>query len=96
MWVAAGKPGRARRLYEQALQAVTAGGPPYPRATADLHVGLAELDRELNDLTSAEAHLESTRVLGERASITENQHRWHVVMAQVVRGLAVGAKISVQ
>ena len=37
MWVAAGKPSRARRLYEQALQTVTANGPPYPRATADLH-----------------------------------------------------------
>ena len=50
MWVASGRPGRARRLYEQALQTATAGGPPYPRATADLHVGLAELDRELDDL----------------------------------------------
>jgi LuxR family maltose regulon positive regulatory protein len=83
MWLAAGRPGRARRLYEQALRTVTAGGPPYPRATADLHVGLADLDRELDDLTSAEAHLETARVLGERASITENRHRWYVVMAQV-------------
>lgn len=31
MWVAAGRPGRARRLYEQSLHAVTAGGAPYPR-----------------------------------------------------------------
>jgi LuxR family transcriptional regulator, maltose regulon positive regulatory protein len=83
MWVASGRPRRARRLYEQALQTATAGGPPYPRATADLHVGLAELDRELDDLTSAETHLETARVLGERASITENQHRWYVAMAQV-------------
>ena len=83
MWVAAGKPGRARRLYEQALQTITADGPPYPRAVADLHVGLAELDRELDDIPSAEEHLESARVLGERASITENRHRWYVVMAQV-------------
>ena len=83
MWVAAGKPGRARRLYEQALQTVTANGPPYPRATADLHVGLAELDRELDDLTSAEEHLELARVLAERASITENRYRRYVVMAQV-------------
>ena len=50
MWVASGRPSRARRLYEQTLQTATAGGPPYPRATADLHVGLAELDRELDDL----------------------------------------------
>jgi ATP/maltotriose-dependent transcriptional regulator MalT len=83
MWVASGRPGRARRLYEQALQTATAAGPPYPRATADLHVGLGELDRELDDLPSAESHLESARVLGERASITENRHRWYVLMAQV-------------
>jgi LuxR family transcriptional regulator, maltose regulon positive regulatory protein len=83
MWVAAGRPSRARRLYEQALQTATAGGPPYPRATADLHVGLAELDRELGDLSDATEHLESARVLGERASITENRHRWYVVLAQV-------------
>jgi LuxR family maltose regulon positive regulatory protein len=81
--VAAGRPGRARRLYEQALQSATGGGEPYPRATADLHVGLAELDRELDDLQSAEAHLERARVLGERASITENRHRWFVAMAQL-------------
>ncbi len=83
MEVAAGRPSRARRLFEQALQTATATGPPYPRATADLHVGLAELDRELDDLPSAEDHLERARVLGERASITENRYRWYVVMAQV-------------
>jgi LuxR family maltose regulon positive regulatory protein len=83
MWVTSGLPSRARRLYEQALRTATAGGEPYPRATADLHVGLAELDRELGDLPSAEAHLETARVLGERASITENRHRWFVAMAQV-------------
>ncbi len=83
MWVAAGRPGRARRLYEQALLSATGNGEPYPRAIADLHVGLAELDRELDDLTSAEAHLERARILGERGSITENRHRWFVAMAHV-------------
>jgi ATP/maltotriose-dependent transcriptional regulator MalT len=80
MEVASGRPGRARRLYEQALQTAIDSG---ARATADLHVGLAELDRELDDLPSAEEHLESARVLGERASITENRYRRYVVMAQV-------------
>ena len=83
MEVASGRPGRARRLFEQALHTATAGGAPHPRATADLHVGLAELDRELDDLAGAEAHLETARVIGERGSITENRHRWFVVMAQV-------------
>jgi LuxR family maltose regulon positive regulatory protein len=83
MWVALGRPGRARQLYERSLQRATGGGEPYPRATADLHVGLAELDRELDDLTSAEDHLETARVLGQRASITENRYRWYVAMADV-------------
>jgi LuxR family maltose regulon positive regulatory protein len=81
LWLASGRPSRARKLYEQALRKATGSGEPFPRATADLHVGLAELDRELDDLASAEAHLESARVLGERASITENRHRWYVAMA---------------
>jgi LuxR family maltose regulon positive regulatory protein len=83
MWGAAGRPSRARRLHEEALRTATAGSEPYPRATADLHVGLAELDRELGDLASAEAHLESARALRERASITENRHRWFVATAQL-------------
>lgn len=83
MWVAAGRPGRARRLFEQALTRATGGGEPSPRAAADLHVGLAELDRELDDLAGAEAHLETARVLARRASITENRHRWYVTMALV-------------
>jgi LuxR family maltose regulon positive regulatory protein len=83
IWIAAGRPSRARRLFEEGLQTAIGNGEPYPRATADLHVGLAELDRELDDLPSAEAHLETARVLAERASITENRHRRPVVMAQV-------------
>jgi LuxR family maltose regulon positive regulatory protein len=87
MWVAAGRPSRARRLHEAALATATAGGEPYPRATADLHVGLAELDRELGDLSGAEAHLDTARELRERASITENRHRWFVARAQLREAL---------
>ena len=85
MWVASGRPGRARRLCEQALQTATDGGGPVPRATADLHVGLAELDRELDDLTSAEAHLETARVLA-RADLD------HREPAPLVRGHGAGAR----
>ena len=83
MWVAAGRPSRARGSTSRRCATATGHGEPYPRATADLHVGLAELDRELDDLAGAEAHLETARVLAERASITENRHRWSVAMAQV-------------
>ena len=83
MWITAGRPLRARRLYEQALATATERGEPYPRATPDLHVGLAELDRELDDLVSAEAHLDTARALGEHGSITENRHRRYVALAQL-------------
>ncbi len=83
MWVAAGRPSRARRLYELALRTATAGGEPYPRATADLHVGLAELDRERDELAAAAEHLRTARALAEHGSITENRHRWFVAMAQL-------------
>jgi LuxR family maltose regulon positive regulatory protein len=87
MWIASGRPNTARRLYEQALTTATtvttAGGAPSPRAVPDLHVGLAELDRELGDLTGARERLEIARRLAEGGSITENRHRWFVAMAQV-------------
>ena len=83
MWLTAGRPHRARELYERALVTATQGGEPYPRATADLHVGLAELDRERNDLAGAAAHLETARALRERSTITENRYRWFVAAAQV-------------
>lgn len=81
--LASGRPGRARRSYEQALRSATDGGKPYPRGVADLHVGLSELDRELGNFASAEAHLQEASVLGERASITENRHRWFTATAQL-------------
>jgi LuxR family maltose regulon positive regulatory protein len=83
LWLAAGRPSRARQTFERALALATRNGAPYPRVTADLHVGLAELDRELGDLAGAEAQLETARVLAEHGSITENRHRWYVAMAQV-------------
>lgn len=83
MWLTAGRPEEARRLYDRALATATAQGEPYPRATADLHVGLAELDLERNDLDGAQAHLDTAKTLGERASITENRHRWYVAAARL-------------
>src|SRR5690606_36903366 len=66
MWLAIGRPSRARRLYDEALASVVDAGEPYPRAAADLHVGLAELDLERGGLRGAEDHFESARLLAER------------------------------
>lgn len=81
LWLVSGQPSRARRLCEQAMQ--KAGGDQFARAAAALHVALAELDTEMDDLTSAEAHLDAARTMSERMSITGNRYRWFVATARV-------------
>ena len=83
MWLAAGRPGKARRLYQGALRVADANGDRVARATAALHVGVSEIDREGSDLESAKRHLQVAATLGERAPITESRYRWFVAMARV-------------
>jgi len=83
MWLAAGRPSKARRLYERALQVSEAHGEPVLRATPDLHVGLSELDCEVGDLEAARGHLERAAALGEGAAMTESRYRWFVAMSRV-------------
>ena len=87
MWLAAGRPDRARGLYEGALQEATdrddVRGTVTSLPTADLHVGLGELDCELGNLAEATQHLETAKVLGEGAATTENRHRWFLAMARI-------------
>jgi LuxR family maltose regulon positive regulatory protein len=85
MWLVAGRPSQARRLYERALRAAVAEGEPVAQATAELHVGLSEIDCEAGDLASAKLHLETARVFVERVSTTQSSHRWFVAMALVAR-----------
>lgn len=86
MSLVAGRPDTARALYDDALREAAARDGGCGRAvtpTADLHVGLSELDREVGDLASARRHLDTATALGERATTTENRHRWFVAMARV-------------
>ncbi|MEV4516684.1 LuxR C-terminal-related transcriptional regulator [Dactylosporangium sp. NPDC049525] len=83
MHLAAGRPGTARRLCEHMLRLAQEQGQPVPRATADLHVALSELDHEAGDLQGARRHLETAAAFGEHASTTEGRHRWFVAMARV-------------
>lgn len=83
MWLAAGRPSAAVRLYERALQVAEAHGDPVARATANLHVGISEIDREAGDLESAKRHLKQAAALGERVSMAESRYRLFVAMGRV-------------
>jgi LuxR family maltose regulon positive regulatory protein len=83
MWLAAGRPSTARRLYERALGVSEAHGEPVLRATPDLHVGLSEIDYEGGDLEAAKRHLERAAALGEGAAMAESRYRWFVAMGRI-------------
>ena len=81
--IAAGRPSRARHLYQRAMAVAEANGVPVARATAELHVGLSEMDHEAGDLDAARQHLCAATVLSERAPFTESLHRWFVARSRV-------------
>jgi len=81
--IAQGRLHEAMRTYEHSLQLATEQGEPVPRGTADLYVGMSELQREHNDLHAATQHLLRSKELGERTGIPENRYRWCVAMARI-------------
>ncbi|MEC5191908.1 MULTISPECIES: LuxR C-terminal-related transcriptional regulator [unclassified Arthrobacter] len=85
MWLAAGRPGTARGLYQEALKLADAEGDPVARATAELHVGLGDIDREAGNLAAATLHLATASAFFERAPLTESRHRWFIARALIAR-----------
>ena len=79
--VAQGRLHEAVRTYERSLRLATEQGEPV-WGTADLYVGMSELDRERDDLEAAAQQLLRSKELGEHAGLPENHHRWYVGMAR--------------
>jgi ATP/maltotriose-dependent transcriptional regulator MalT len=53
------------------------------RGTADMYVGMSELEREYNDLHAATQHLLKSKDQGEHTGFPRNPYRWRVAMAQI-------------
>jgi len=83
LWLAAGRPDTAGRLYQRALRQAEAHGDAFARATADLHVGMSETEAERGDLDGARRHLATAASLGDPAAMAESGYRWFVAMARV-------------
>jgi LuxR family maltose regulon positive regulatory protein len=58
-------------------------GTPALRGTADMHVGLAELHRERDELPVASEHLRRSEEQGEHAGLPQYRYRWRVAMARI-------------
>jgi len=73
----------ALSAYRQSLQLATAQGEPVLRGTADLYLGLSELQCEHGDLEAARQSLLTSKELGEHATLPELQYRSCVAMARI-------------
>ena len=83
MWTVAGRPSKARELCRRALSASEALGMAAARATADLHVQLAELDVDTGDQASAEEHLMAAMPLEAYEPSSESRYRWFTAAARL-------------
>ena len=83
MWTVAGRTDRAREVAGRALVASRSVGLAAARATADLHVALAELDLDAGDPAAAEQHLAEAQPLAAREPNSESRSRWFVAAARL-------------
>lgn len=79
--VAQGRLGAAERTLRAGLDLALAHAPL--RGTADMHVGLAEIHLERDELVAAEEHLAASLAVGEHLALGQHAHRWRVVDARL-------------
>ena len=78
-----GRLGHAMRIYEGALQLAREKGTPALRGTADMYVGMSELEREQNDLQAAAQLLLRSQEQGEHTGFPQHPYRWRIAMARL-------------
>ncbi len=78
-----GRLGEAMRTYEQALQRASEQGGAVLRGTADMYVGMSELNCERDDLPAATQQLLRSQELGEHTGLPQNRYRWRVAMTRI-------------
>jgi LuxR family maltose regulon positive regulatory protein len=76
-----GRLGEAERTLRSALEVDARHGPL--RGAADMHVGLAEIHLERNELAAAAEHLRTSLELGERLALPQHAYRWRIVDARL-------------
>jgi LuxR family transcriptional regulator, maltose regulon positive regulatory protein len=74
----------AMQTYERALKLAREHGTPTLRGTADMYVGMSELEREHNDLHTAAQYLQKSRDQGEHTGFPQHPYRWRVAMARML------------
>jgi LuxR family maltose regulon positive regulatory protein len=81
--IAQGRLHEAMRTYERALQLAREHGTPKLRGTADMYVGMSELERERNDLRAAMQFLLRSQEQGEHTGFPQHPYRRRVAMARI-------------
>lgn len=82
--IAQGRLRDAMRVYERSLQLAVDYSSPTMRGTADMQVGIADLQREYGDLNAARHYLQRSKEQGEHTGFPQNPYRWRVVMARIL------------
>jgi LuxR family transcriptional regulator, maltose regulon positive regulatory protein len=82
MRIAQGRLHDALGTYERALALATGDGAAV-RGAADMHVGIAEILSERNDLAGAARHLQQARDLGDANGLGQNPYRSRVAAARI-------------
>ena len=81
--IAQGRLHEAMTIYERGLRWATEPGAPVQRGAADMYVGMSALQRERNDLKTAEQLLLTSQALGELGGMQQNPYRWRAAMARI-------------